>query len=126
MNSKYFLGLGAVLLAAAAAFSQTPSSAQPVLDVSAMDRTLDPCVDFYTYSCGGWLKSNPIPPDQVSWSIYGKLEDEIRAELRQILEEAAKANAAKGSVTQKIGDYYASCVDESAIEKLGTDRKSVV
>jgi putative endopeptidase len=123
MDSKCFLPLVAVLLAAAAAFSQTASSsssAQPVLDVSAMDRTVDPCVDFYTYSCGGWLKNNPIPPDQVSWSIYGKLEDEIRAELRGILEEAAKANAAKGSVTQKIGDYYASCMDEPAIEKLGT------
>ena len=99
-----------------------------------MDKTVDPCVDFYTYSCGGWIKKNPIPPDQSSWSTYGKLQDENLAQLRAILEEAAKANAGKSTVTypseptpgspgapvtQKIGDYYASCMDEPAIEKLG-------
>ena len=84
-----------------------------------MDPTVDPCVDFYTYSCGGWMKKNPIPPDQSSWSTYGKLEDEDRTQLRAILEEAAKANAAHGSINQMIGDYYASCMDEAAIEKLG-------
>jgi putative endopeptidase len=119
MNPKYIaLVLSAVLLAAPSAFSQT-SSSQPVLDVSAMDRTVNPCMDFYTYACGGWIKNNPIPPDQSSWSTYGKLEDENVAQLRGILEDAAKANAPARSVTQKIGDYYASCMDEPAIEKLG-------
>ena len=109
MNSKSCFFLAAVILAAAAAFSQnSSSSSQPVLDISAMDKTVDPCVDFYTYSCGGWMKKNPIPPDQSSWSTYGKLQDENLAQLRAILEEAAKANAGKGPVTQKIGDYYAS------------------
>jgi len=84
-----------------------------------MDPAVDPCADFYTYSCGGWMKKNPIPPDQSSWGTYSKLEDEDRAQLRSILEEAAKSNAAHGSVDQKIGDYYASCMDEAAIEKLG-------
>src|SRR3984885_16226510 len=70
---------------------------QPVLDVSDMDRTIDPCVDFYTYSCGGWIKNNPIPPDQSSWSTYGKLEDDNRVQLRTILEEAAKASDARGA-----------------------------
>ena len=83
--------LGAALVAATAAFSQTSSSALPVLDVSAMDRTVDPCVDFYTYSCGGWMKKNPIPPDQSNWSTYGKLQDENLAQLRGILEEAVPA-----------------------------------
>ncbi len=92
---------------------------QPVLDLSAMDKTADPCADFYTYACGGWIKNNPIPPDQSSWSIYGKLQDDNLAQLRTILEEAAKANAGQDSVTQKLGDYYASCMDEAAIEKLG-------
>ena len=67
-----------------------------------MDRSVDPCVDFYTYACGGWIKNNPIPPDQSSWSTYGKLEDENLAQLRGILEEAAKANVPAVSVTQKI------------------------
>src|SRR5579872_5789822 len=45
----------------------------PSLDLKAMDKSIDPCVDFYQYSCGGWQKSNPIPPDQIAWSVYGKL-----------------------------------------------------
>jgi len=96
-----------------------PPPDQQVLDLSAMDKTVDPCVDFYTYSCGGWMKNNPVPPDQSNWGTYGKLQDENLAQLRTILEEAAKANAPKGTVMQKIGDYYASCMDESAIDKLG-------
>src|ERR1700680_2534636 len=112
----------AALSAAVPASAQHPSS-EPVLDVSAMDRTIDPCVDFYAYSCGGWIKKNPIPPDQASWGTYGKLEDNNRAQLRTILEEAGQGARArdgvKHDVTQKIGDYYASCMDEAAIEKLG-------
>jgi putative endopeptidase len=101
-------------------FAQNSSSPdRPVLDLSSMDKTVDPCVDFYTYSCGGWMKSNPIPPDQSSWSAYGKLQDENLAQLRTILEEASKANYDKSSVTQKLGDYYASCMDEAALDKLG-------
>src|ERR1700732_3638066 len=119
------------VLLLAALSTGVPASAQhsysePVLDVSAMDRTIDPCVDFYAYSCGGWIKKNPIPPDQASWGTYGKLEDDNRAQLRTILEEAAKMTTpgpAKHDVThgvmQKVGDYYASCMDEAAIEKLG-------
>jgi len=92
---------------------------QTVLDLSALDKTVDPCVDFYTYSCGGWMKNNPVPPDQSNWGTYGKLQDENLAQLRTILEEAAKSNSGKGTVTQKIGDYYASCMDEATIDKLG-------
>ncbi len=115
----------AALLNTVSAVSQM-SSTGPVLDISGMDKTVDPCVDFYTYSCGGWMKNNPIPPDQASWSTYSKLEDENRAQLRSILEDAARAietrdgtHVSANDVTQKIGDYYASCMDEAAIEKLG-------
>ena len=121
MNWKISALILAAFSAAVPACAQH-SSSEPVLDVSAMDRTVDPCVDFYAYSCGGWIKKNPIPPDQSSWGTYGKLEDENRAQLRAILEEAAKASDARCAthdVTQKIGDYYASCMDEAAIEKLG-------
>jgi putative endopeptidase len=106
------------LTIAAPAFAQH-SSSEPVLDVSAMDGTADPCVDFYAYSCGGWIKKNPVPPDQSSWDTYSKLADENRAQLRTILEEAAKTEGTRDAVTQKIGDYYASCIDEAAVEKLG-------
>ena len=118
MNWRIFAFLLVALLASLPAYSQHVSS-DPVLEVSAMDTTVDPCTDFYTYSCGGWMKKNPIPPDHSSWSTYSKLEDENRAQLRTILEEAAKLNGTRDAVTQKIGDYYASCVDEAAIENLG-------
>ena len=118
MNWKICLLILAALSSAVPVFAQH-SSSEPVLDVSAMDRTVDPCMDFYAYSCGGWVKKNPIPPDQASWSTYGKLEDENRAQLRTILEDAAQANRPRDAVTLKIGDYYASCMDEPAIEKLG-------
>ncbi len=91
----------------------------PSLDVSSMDKSIDPCVDFYQYSCGGWQKKNPIPPDQVSWGVYGKLYQDNLNFLRGILEAAALTKAANGSVTQEIGDFYAACMDEPAIEKLG-------
>jgi endothelin-converting enzyme/putative endopeptidase len=91
----------------------------PVLDVSSMDKTVDPCVDFFTYSCGGWLKNNPIPADQASWDAYGKLQDENREVLRRILEAAAVPSQKRSAEEQKIGDYYAACMDEAAIDKLG-------
>jgi len=108
-----------VMAAVAAGQSAKPAPYTPVLDVSSMDKTVDPCVDFFTYSCGGWIKNNPIPADQASWDAYGKLQEENRQVLRQILEAAAVPNPNRSAEEQKIGDYYASCMDEAAIEKLG-------
>ena len=90
----------------------------PSLDVNAMDRSVDACVDFYQFACGDWKKSNPIPPDQVSWSVYGKLYQDNLSFLRTILETAAKATSRDG-VTQKIGDFYNACMDESAVKARG-------
>lgn len=108
-----------VMAAVAAGQSAKPTPYTAVLDVPSMDKTVDPCVDFFTYSCGGWLKNNPIPADQASWDAYGKLQEENRQVLRQILEAAAVPSPNRSAEEQKIGDYYASCMDESAIEKLG-------
>ncbi len=91
----------------------------PALDVTAMDRSIDPCVDFYAYSCGGWMKNNPIPADQSSWDTYSKMEDENKTQLRGILEAASAPDPNRNGVNQKIGDYYASCMDEKAIEEKG-------
>src|SRR5690242_15275504 len=115
-----------ILLMATTALSQsapakTPEALpySPSLDVSSIDRSVDPCVDLYHYSCGGWQKKNPIPPDQTSWSVYGKLYQDNLALLRGILEQAGSADNQRDAVTQKIGDFYASCMDESAAEKRG-------
>ena len=108
--------------------AQTPSAQpssepalpySPTLDVSSMDKSADPCVDLYHYSCGGWQKNNPIPPDQTSWSVYAKLYQDNLAFLRGMLEQAAQPNEQRNAVTQKIGDFYAACMDESAVEKRG-------
>jgi len=109
------------LLSLATAQQSAPDKYTPALDVTAMDRSADPCVDFFQYSCGGWIKNNPIPPDQSSWSLYSKMQDENRTRLRGILEAAAVPNSNRNAVTQKIGDYYASCIDEKAIDAKGWD-----
>jgi putative endopeptidase len=90
----------------------------PSLDVASMDRSVNPCEDFYAYSCGKWMTNNPIPADQTSWSVYGKLYEDNLNYLHGILEEAAKAQN-RDAVTQEIGDYYGACMNEAAIEKLG-------
>jgi putative endopeptidase len=91
----------------------------PSLDLTSMDKSADPCTDFYQYSCGGWKKKNPIPPDQVSWSVYGKLYQDNLNFLRGILEQAAAAKGQRDALNQKIGDFYGACMDEAAVEKRG-------
>jgi putative endopeptidase len=99
----------------------SPSKPEPALDVTSMDRSVDPCADFFKYSCGGWIKNNPIPPDQSSWDTYSKMQDENRGRLRGILEAASVPDPARNPAAQKIGDYYSSCVDEKTIEAKGEE-----
>lgn len=91
----------------------------PSLDVPSMDKTADPCVDFYQYTCGGWMKKNPIPADQAAWSVYGKLAMDNQRFLWGILDDLSKKTAGRSATQQKIGDYFAACMDEPAVEKLG-------
>jgi putative endopeptidase len=119
--------LPALLFAAAAiplsaAAQETPYTELPYtpsLDVSAMDRSIAPCEDLYQFSCGGWQKSNPIPGDQASWSVYGKLYVDNQRYLWGILEQAAKGSAGRSATEQRIGDYFAACMDLDAVEKAG-------
>ena len=104
--------------AGAAAQAEAELPYTPSLDLTAMDRSADPCVDFYKFSCGGWQKKNPIPPDQTAWSVYGKLYEDNLQYLRGLLEQAAVAKD-RDAVTQKIGDFYAACMNETLVEQLG-------
>ena len=89
----------------------------PSLDLASLDRSTDACVDFYQFTCGGWMKNNPIPPDQPAWSVYGKLENENQQYLWGILQQASNPSAHRTPNEQKIGDYFEACMNEPQIEK---------
>jgi putative endopeptidase len=106
----------------AAATGAADESSVPKLehfDAGLVDKTLDPCDDFYKYSCNKWLTANPIPADQVYWSTGSGLELWNEGVLRDTLEAASKNDPNRGAVQQKIGDYWAACMDESGIEAAG-------
>jgi endothelin-converting enzyme/putative endopeptidase len=123
----------ALILAAVPAFCQTATpSAAPVaaelrvFDPALIDKSVDPCENFYRFSCNGWFKRNPLPADQASYGRFTELHELNRLHMRQILEEAAEpaatrnANAKPRSANeQKIGDEYASCMDTATVDKLG-------
>jgi endothelin-converting enzyme/putative endopeptidase len=91
---------------------------QSGLDLSAIDEAADPCKNFYQYACGGWLKANPIPPDEASWGSFDVLFESNQKTLRSILEDSA-ALMDRSSTDQKVGGFYQSCTGEDEIEKLG-------
>jgi len=89
----------------------------PSLDLHAMDRSAQPCENFYQYACGTWIKDNPIPPDQPRWDVYSKLTYENQLFLWGLLQQAGKTERARTPNQQKIGDLFSSCMDETAVEK---------
>jgi putative endopeptidase len=109
-----------VLVFATAALAQTaPAPAGLGFSTANMDMTANPCIDFYQYACGTWMANNPIPADQPRWGTFDVLADRNRAILRGILEKAAANDPKRSPEEQKIGDFYGSCMDEPAIDKLG-------
>ena len=87
------------------------------IDTAAMDTSVKPGDDFYAYANGNWMKTAEIPPDLPSWGSFGMLAREVQLRNRGLMEDAA--NASEGSEARKVGDYYASFMDEAAIEKAG-------
>jgi endothelin-converting enzyme/putative endopeptidase len=97
----------------------TPKAELRVFDPSLVDKNVDPCENFYRYSCNGWFKRNPLPPDQTSYGRFTELYELNRSHLKQILEQASVPSSSRTANEQKIGDEYASCMDVATIEKLG-------
>jgi putative endopeptidase len=84
-----------------------------------LDKSIDPCNDFYAFACSKWQAQNPVPADRPTWGRFNELQERGEYIVRDILEKAAAKTAGRTPYEQKIGDYYGSCMDESAIEKAG-------
>ncbi len=122
MRIRVLLFLG--LLCATMCSAQSASSGSgekvkeiPGFDPTAIDKSINPCQDFYQYACGNWMKTNAIPADKSRWGRFDQLQEHNFYILRDILESAqAKPNS---PIEKKVGDFYSSCMDETAIEKAG-------
>jgi len=109
----------AVLTVFAGSATRAAGDAPWGFSLSNMDKTCKPCDDFYQFAMGGWMKANPIPAEYPTWGTFTELRDKNLAGMRTILESASNSKAVAGSNDQKIGDFYASCMDTSAIEAAG-------
>ncbi|MBZ5521400.1 MAG: M13 family metallopeptidase [Acidobacteriia bacterium] len=111
--------LFALNLAAQTGASSAAIPKAPGFNISGLDKSADPCVDFYQYACGNWLRNNPIPPDYTDWISFNEVQEYNYAVMRVILERAGANDPKRNAIDQKIGDFYASCMDEQAINKKG-------
>jgi endothelin-converting enzyme/putative endopeptidase len=112
------LSLLAVLSLLAFPLSAADSSTSG-LDLSAMDKGVNPCTNFFQYACGTWRANNPIPADRARWSRFDELQEHNLKIERDILEKAAAPREKHSTLDQQIGDYYAACMDEAEIDRLG-------
>jgi endothelin-converting enzyme/putative endopeptidase len=96
-----------------------PNFGKSGIDLGAMDPSIAPCANFYQYACGQWRARNPIPADRARWGRFDELAQNNLVVEREILEKSAVPTPNRSILDQKVGDLYASCMDEAAIDRKG-------
>jgi putative endopeptidase len=130
MRSRFLLP-ASLLMFSIISLSQTPAAPTdaeaansrnaPGFSIDNIDKSVDPCVDFYQYACGNWMKRAEIPADEPDWVSFLEVNERNQKVLREILEKAAAGGPSRDAIDQKIGDYYGACVDEKAADAKGLD-----